>query len=232
MIKIHNNNCHACQASAFCAPQGLRQADKQQLKALVKKQHKIAKGEVLFAAGDSFKQFYIAHHGAFKSVLQTRDGREQVMHFHFAGELIGLDGVENGHHQLTVRALQPALLCEIPQTQLLALASQMPALQLQIFTMMSVNVNQHLGLPANSTASERLALFLCHVAKRQQQDSSEQFALDLPMSRHDIASYLGVAVETISRTFSQFEKQGMLQVSGKRLFIIDAHQLKMATTQG
>lgn len=222
-----SKNCQRCQASPFCLPTGIAFNEIEQLHHLVKKQKKVNKGETLIKSGQRFDYLYIANRGALKSILPSKDGSEQIVNFHFIGELIGLDGVDSGQHQFSVIALQPAQLCAITHEQLLNLAMLMPSLQRHLFKLMSMNFNQKFSLAANSTARQRLALALIHIASRLSGDATCTTALNLPMSRQELANYLGLAMETVSRLLSDFKQEGLINISGKQLTIADHSTLKM-----
>jgi CRP/FNR family transcriptional regulator len=202
---------------------------------LVAVRRKVARGERLYQAGDPFEAVYAVWTGFMKTCIASSDGREQVSGFHMGGELIGLDGIGNRRHQIDAIALEDSQVCVIPFPDLEALAACMPALQQQLHRVMSREIvhNQSVMLLLGSMhAEERLAAFVLNLANRLQARGFSSSAIVLRMSRDEIGSYLGLKLETVSRTFSKFQAQGLLFVRHRQIEVLDPVGLQQVLDGG
>jgi CRP/FNR family transcriptional regulator len=190
---------------------------------------KVEMGETLYREGDKFRHIYAVRAGTFKSTLTLADGREQVSGFQIAGELMGLDGVAAGHHASTAIALEDTEVCAIPYAHLNELAQQSANLQMVMARLMSREiVREHslMMLLGSMNADERLAAFLVNMSQRMKARGYSANEFHLRMSRAEIGSYLGMKLETVSRTFSAFQQQRLLEVDKKHIRILDLEGLK------
>ena len=216
--------CSTCHLKDLCLPCGLPQPDVERLDALRFARRRIKQGEVLYHAGDRFDVIYAVRSGTFKTSLAMKDGREQVTGFQMAGELLGLDGLAHGRHPGTATALEDAEICAIPYAHLSHLAARSPELHHVISRLMSREiVREHtlMMLLGSMNAEERLAAFLLNVSQRMQARGYSALEFHLRMSRAEIGSYLGMKLETVSRTLSAFQDQGLVTVDKKHIRIVD-----------
>ncbi|MEO7548109.1 MAG: helix-turn-helix domain-containing protein [Ramlibacter sp.] len=223
--------CSACHLRELCLPRGMSGDDVEQLDRLGFGQRRVAAGRTLFREGDSFQYLYAVRSGTFKSSLTLADGREQVGGFHMAGELMGLDGVAHGRHASSTTALEDAEICAIPYVHLVKLAAAGNGLQDIVGRLMSREiVREHslMMLLGSMNAEERLAAFLLNVSQRMLARGYSASEFHLRMSRAEIGSYLGMKLETVSRTFSAFQQQRLLEVDKKHIRITDLAGLKRA----
>jgi len=220
-------SCRQCAVADLCLPVGLLESDLEQLEHIVKKRIECKRGDALFHLGEEFRYFYAIHSGSFKSVMLTEDGREQVSGFYLKSELIGLDAVDTGSYCYDMVALENAVVCAISFEELLQLAAKIPMIQRQVIKLMSQRIRIDESIPKNSHAQERLAAFLLNLTARLDRKQQADGSYTLPMSRQDIGNYLGLALETVSRLFSRFQKLGILEVKGKSLYIYDFRQLQI-----
>lgn len=226
--------CSTCHLRDLCLPCGLSSSDLQRLDGLLFGRRKVAAGDVLFHAGDKFQTIYAVRSGTFKSSLVLGDGREQVSGFHMAGELMGLDGVAHGAHASTATALEDSEICAIPYANLSGLAVDSPELQQIVSRLMSREiVREHslMLLLGSMNAEERLAAFLLNISQRMKARGWSAKEFHLRMSRAEIGSYLGMKLETVSRTFSAFQQQRLLDVDKKHVRITDLEGLTRAFEQ-
>jgi len=223
--------CSACHLKDLCLPCGLAEPDVQRLDGLMFGRRKLAMGESLYREGDKFQFIYAVRSGTFKSALALADGREQVSGFHLAGELMGLDALAAGKHASTATALEDTEVCAIPYAHLSELAAQSPNLQMVMARLMSREiVREHslMMLLGSMNAEERLAAFLLNLSQRMKARGYSPREFHLRMSRAEIGSYLGMKLETVSRTFSAFQHQRLLEVDKKHIRIVDLEGLTRA----
>ena len=174
---------------------------------------KVKSAQTLYREGERFQFVYAVRSGTFKSSLTLADGREQVSGFHIAGELMGLDGVAQGSHASGATALEDAEVCAIPYAQLTELAAGSSGTQHLVSRLMSREIvrEQSLMLLLGSmNAEERLTAFLLNLSQRLKARGYSAHEFHLRMTRAEIGSYLGMTLETVSRTFSAFQQQRLL----------------------
>ncbi|MBU8975802.1 MULTISPECIES: fumarate/nitrate reduction transcriptional regulator Fnr [unclassified Lysobacter] len=221
-------SCSQCSLQQLCLPAGITGPELERLDDIVRRRRAIGRGERLFRIGDPLASVYVARDGAFKTVSVTEDGEEQVLGFHLPGELIGLDALGGGAHRCEAIALGEANVCEVPFDQLTEIAAQLPGLQQQLLRVIGHSLNRdhdHMGMLVRRQANERIALFLHGLTERFRQIGQSPTAFKLPMSREDVARYLGLALETVSRGFTRLQEDEVILVHGRRVEILDVEEL-------
>lgn len=222
-------SCSNCSLRELCLPVGLNRDEMTQLDAVIRQSRRLKRGEYLFRAGEAFKSMYAIRTGFFKTSISSHDGREQVTGFQMSGELLGLDGVSANAHSCDAIALEDAEVCELPFNRMESLGRDIPSLQRHFFRLMSreiVRDQSVMLLLGNMKAEERLAAFLLNLSQRF---STRGFAANdfiLRMSREEIGSYLGLKLETVSRTLSKFQAQGWLKVEHKHIQLLQPDMLR------
>ena len=226
--------CSTCHLKDLCLPCGLAGSDVQRLDGLMFGRRKVKPGQPLYREGEKFQFIYAVRTGTFKSSLALKDGREQVTGFHMAGELMGLDGVAQGTHASTATALEDAEICAIPYAHLNELAAGNSNMQHIVSRLMSREiVREHslMMLLGSMNAEERLAAFLLNLSQRMKARGYSASEFHLRMSRAEIGSYLGMKLETVSRTFSAFAHQRLLEVDKKHVRITNLEGLQQAVSR-
>lgn len=221
--------CSACRLRALCLPASLSNYELSQLDTLVNAQRPVARGQSLFQAGDRFDSLYAVRTGFFKTCATAEDGREQVTGFQMPGDLLGLAALDAGRHAVDAVALEDAQVCVIPFESLEAPSPGAHVLQRQLLKAMSRLIVRDHGvmlLLGSMRAGQRLAAFLLNLAQRLQALGYSGSALVLRMTREEIGSYLGMKEETVSRTFTGLQEQGLLEVRQRELRILDVAGLQ------
>ncbi|UCH53096.1 MAG: fumarate/nitrate reduction transcriptional regulator Fnr [Pseudomonadota bacterium] len=221
--------CKDCSLRELCLPLGLHEADLTALDRVVQRRRTLKKGETLYRYGDPLRSLYALKGGTVKTTGLMEDGRVQVTGFYMPGELLGVDAINADQHPCTAEALETVEVCDIPFHALEELAQKVPALQHQLFRIMSreiVRDEQMLMMLGRMTAEERLAAALVNFARRQARLGLSDRLLRLAMSRQDLGDYLGLALETVSRLFSRFQEEGLISVHGRQIEILDADRLR------
>ena len=227
--------CSSCNLRELCLPVGLNRDNLDRLDQLVVNRRNIARGESLFRAGDTFQSLYAVRTGFFKTRLSSMDGRDQVTGFQMAGELLGLDGIGTDNHTCDAVALEDSQVCVIPYDQLEELSREFNELQHQFHKIMSREIVRDHGvmlLLGSMRAEERLAAFLLNLTQRLQARGFSATELILRMTREEIGSYLGLKLETVSRTFSKFQDEGYLEVKQRQIRILDQDKLQNLVNSG
>lgn len=228
--------CKDCNLFQLCLPVGIDERELEELDSIIKRRRPLKRGEHLFQVGSPFQAIYAVRSGSIKTYSPTEDGHEQVTGFHLPGELLGLDAINLEHHPCAAKALETTSLCEIPFNRLEELSAHLPGLQHQLLKIMSKEIlHDHslLMLLGKKSAEERLAALLLSLSTRYQKRGFSPTDFYLSMSRNDIGNYLGLAVETVSRLFSRFQEEEILDVQRKHVCITDLVQLRcIANTKG
>jgi CRP/FNR family transcriptional regulator len=196
---------------------------------LVAHRRSIKRGGTLFRNGEVFTSLFAVRTGFFKTSLTTEDGRDQVTGFQMAGEIIGLDGIVNEQHTCDATALEDAEVCVMPFDRIEDISREVGALQKHVHRIMSREiVREHsvMLLLGGMRAEERLAAFLLNLVQRLQARGFSSQELILRMTREEIGSYLGMKLETVSRTFSRFADEGLIEVRQRHIHILDDQALK------
>ncbi len=210
-------------------PVGFDVADLARLDEVVATRRKIKQGQSLFNTGEAFTSLYAIRTGFFKTSVSTEDGREQVTGFQMAGEIMGLDGIVNDHHSCNAIALEDAEVCVMPFSNIEDLSREFPVLQRHVHKIMSreiVRENSVMLLLGNMRAEERLAAFLLNLVQRLHARGFSKSEFVLRMTREEIGSYLGMKLETVSRTFSKFADEGIVEVKQRYVRITDPDALQ------
>lgn len=216
--------CASCNLRELCLPVGLHARELARLDGLVAKRRSVPRGEHLFRNGERFEALYAVRTGFFKTCVSSEDGRDQVTGFQMAGELLGLDGISSDHHHCDAVALEDSSVCVIYYDQLEGLSREFNVLQHSFHKIMSREIVRDHGvmlLLGNMRAEERLAAFLLNLTQRLQARGFSASSLVLRMTREEIGSYLGLKLETVSRTFSKFQDEGLMEVKQRQLRILD-----------
>jgi len=210
-------------------PAGFTVDEMKRVDEVVEKRRRIKQGELLFSNGEAFTSLYAIRTGFFKTCVTSADGREQVTGFQMAGEIIGMDGIVSDHHNCNAVALEDAEVCEMPFASVEDLSRELPGLQRHVHKIMSreiVRENSVMMLLGNMRAEERLAAFLLNLVQRLHARGLSQSELVLRMTREEIGSYLGLKLETVSRAFSKFSEEGIIEVKQRHVKIIAPEALK------
>ncbi|MEO8717253.1 MAG: fumarate/nitrate reduction transcriptional regulator Fnr [Burkholderiales bacterium] len=220
--------CSSCNLRELCLPAGLCAEDLQRVENLVYARRRVKRGETLYQAGSAFSAVYAIRSGFFKTKLIDSNGREQVTGFFMVGELLGMDGIGGDYHGTAV-ALEDSEVCILPYALIEDLARDIPALQRRLHAVLAREIGRDHGimmLLGSMRAEERLATFLLNLSKRFLRRGYSSTEFHLRMTREEIGSYLGLKLETVSRLFSAFQKDGLIEVQQKHVRILDIEGLE------
>jgi len=221
--------CSSCNLRELCMPLGLNPEELERIDGLVASRRKVKRGATLFGIGEKFTSLYAIRTGFFKTCITSEDGRDQVTGFQMAGEVIGLDGIVNDSHTCDAVALEDSEVCLLPFDRIEELSNEIHGLQRHVHKIMSREIVREHGvmlLLGSMRAEERLAAFLLNLAQRLHARGFSQHELVLRMTREEIGSYLGLKLETVSRTFSKFAEDEIVEVKQRHVRILDTEGLK------
>ena len=222
--------CANCNVREICQPAGLTLAELDQVDELVNARKKLKRGDTLYRAGEPFDALYAVRSGFFKARITYEDGRDQVTGFSMAGEILGMDGIGNSTHNCDAVALEDSEVCCIPYARMEELSREIGSLQRHFHKLMSREIMRESGvmmLLGAMRAEERIAAFLLNLSQRLSARGYSPLEFHLRMTREEIGSYLGLKLETVSRAFSKFHKDGLIEIEQKFVRIKSIEGLKL-----
>ncbi len=196
------------------------------LHVLVEHTAPLGSGEIIFRVGEAFDSICAVRAGTVKTSVIDREGREHVLGFHLAGELIGLDAIAGDAYPCTATALDSVLLCRFSFPRLSELATRLPHLQQHLFRMLSRDIGRAAHLSGDFSADERMAAFLVDFSERLSARGFSDSRFQLTMSRTDIANFLRLAPETVSRVLKRFRSEKLIEVDRREIEIQNAGELR------
>ena len=223
------SSCSDCNLKGLCLPIAMDIKDIDKVDNIIKRSRPPQAGEHIYRTGDGFTSIFAVRSGSIKTYLLDDDGVEQVTGFYLPGEILGFDGIGTEKHGCNVMAMETSTVCEIPFERIEELSLQIPVLQRQFFQLMSQQIeadHQMMLTLSKKNAEGRVATLLISLSRRFGRRNLSPNSLRLPMSRMDIGNFLGLTIETISRTFSRLQKEGLIKVDGREIHINDHEQLR------
>jgi CRP/FNR family transcriptional regulator len=222
-------SCASCTLRELCIPQGMSDDELKLIDTVIERKKPVHKNDYLFRAGDTNRSVYAVLSGSVKTLVDNPNGEEQIVGFHLPGELLGMDGFSGDAHTCSAVALETSSVCEFPLESLDEVCHVVPSIQYAMRRIMGKEVvkdHAMLLLLGRMSAEEKLASFLISLSKRMAQRHWKPTEFHLTMPRQDIANYLGLAVETVSRLFAHLQEAEIIEVDRRRVNICDMERLK------
>jgi CRP/FNR family transcriptional regulator, anaerobic regulatory protein len=226
---FHKVDCLHCRIADLCLPHGLTQEEISRLETIVKRKLPVKTDDYLYRQAGQAQSVFIVKSGSFRSFISDADGVEQTIGFYLPGELMGLDALQNGRFHCSVVALETATVCEVPLPRLHELCSKIPSLQAQLMHIIGREIlseHDHIVLLGNRSAQEKMATFLLMLSTRYHSLGFSSTNFNLSMRRHDIANFLGLTIETVSRQLTDLSKTGIITVKQRSVQINKLDVLK------
>ena len=217
--------CSTCAFSAACLSEGYDKSELRDLHVLVEHVGPFREGDHIFREGDPFNAIAAVRAGTVKTYVNDANGREQVLGFFLPGEVIGLNAIHASRYPCNAVALDTVMLCRFSFPMMATLAGRMPGLQRHLFNLLSQDIGKASVLSGNFTADERLAAFLVMLSRRFAERGFSASRMRLTMARTDIANYLRLAPETVSRVLRRLQDEGVLKVDRRDMEILQPEVL-------
>ena len=219
------NFCSTCAFSQACLDEGMDKSALMDLHVLVEHVGPFHAGEHIFREGDPFEAIAAVRAGTVKTYVIDREGREHVLGFHLPGEVIGLNAIDGDHYPCNAIALDTVMLCRFSFPKIAVLATRLPGLQRQLFRLLSRDIGRAALLAGDWSADQRMAAFLVGLSRRLAARGFSPNRFQLTMPRTDIANYLRLAPETVSRVLRRFQEDGLLHVDRRELELVGREAL-------
>lgn len=220
------NFCSSCAFSAVCLASGYDKSRLREMHVLVEHTGPFDEGQHVFREGDEFNSIAAVRSGTIKTYVTDLEGREQVLGFYLPGEVIGLSAISRSRYPCNAVALEKVELCRFSFPKMATLATKVPGLQQELFRLLSEDIGKAGLLAGDFDADERLAAFLIALSRRYASRGFSAMRLHLPMSRTDIANYLRLAPETVSRILRRFRDEGLVRVERREIDLLDRERLE------
>jgi len=216
--------CAGCELT-----KGLSKEQIQELSKITSTEGKFERDDRIYRTGDRFKSIFVVQRGSIKTEAVTYDGRAVVTGFYLPGDLFGIEGIGNKTRSCDAVALSNAWVCELPFLQLEGLCRSNPALQHNLISVLGRKIGRddHAILMMHNMRAEcRVSRFLTIFHERLKSFYGEEIkVITLPMTKDDIAKYLGFTPETLSRILTKLSNEGVIRNRSKTIEILDIQSL-------
>lgn len=223
-VAPESTRCSTCMLNAICLPLGMARQDVVKMDELIKERIRLQKGGTLYRQGDAAEAIYGLRSGSLKTQIEDAGGQVQITGFLLPGEILGMDGLMNSQQLSHAIALEDSEVCIIRLDEMDRIAPQLPTLNLQLRRLMSKEISrshQQLLALGSLRSEQRLAAFLLNLSQRLQVLGYSPYEFILRMSREEIGNFLGLTLETVSRLFSRFAREGLIRVQQREVHILD-----------
>jgi len=221
--------CPVWALTDFPLAKGLDSNELPLIERLLTNRMRFRRGDTLYHFGTAFDALYAIRLGSCKTISIGRSGQEQVAGYHIIGDIVGVDGIASNVHECQAIALEDMEVYSFKFSQLESFArfSDRFRHNLHILLAQKLSREQSRALLLGTTcADQRLATFLLDLSERYTAHGFSSCEFVLRMTREEIGSYLGIKLETVSRVFSRFQDQGVLQVQGRLVKLLDLVALR------
>ena len=228
-LKALDNICHRCKLRNLCSVNILSASERKRFSDVTIHDERWDRGQHLFFPGDRLRFIYIVHSGSFKTYITNAKGDTQITGFYLQGDVLDLNIYNHAIQNYGVVALETSTVCKIPLAEFEMMEKQYPALSNTFLKIMSreIILKQRMMLVLSKmTAEQKVADFFVHMSTESKSRGYSSIAFNLSMSRTDIADYLGLTIETVSRIFKNFENKGIISAVRHQVSINDFETLK------
>jgi CRP/FNR family transcriptional regulator len=191
--------------------------------------HKRIARKVLFQQSTPLTDIYAVTSGAYKLCQLTESGEENVIGLRFPGELIGEDALYLKIYNYTALAVNESTVCKVSVEQMTSCGKLVPEIQQNFIDLLSrqnyVRQRNFQAYIGKKSADSLLAAFLLNIIERNTNYTGKNDSIELPINRNDIANFLGLRRETLSRVFSKFQKEQLIQIEGKKVQLLEQEKL-------
>lgn len=223
--KPHTNSCHECRIAHLCLASNLTKHQLRSIQELQFHSKVLNPGEHLCHQGEKHEHLYLLRSGILKSYFNKENGDEYVMQFHLPPELFGWEGIDDDQLSFSIVALDYSNVCEVPLSQLKEINRKHPEIQNQIFKLINQTVKRNNIAMLRTTAEQKVSTFILLLSKHYRTLGYPQYLCQLTMTHQDIANYLRIAPETISRVLHNLQHQGLIKVTRKKIEINNIEKL-------
>jgi len=224
-------SCENCAMNPVCQPVLSQHKSISLMDHYLNKRIAIKTGEKLFDKDETLSSIYAVCSGSFKRCKTNDNSDNNILGFRFSGELLGEDAIFHKKYNYRVIALEDSAICKVSVDELLNCSTIVPQLQSQLIELLSqqshVNQQEFNCLVAKRSAESLVASFLLNIMERNRQNTKQTNVISLAMSRDNLANFLGLRRETLSRILSKLQKNELITISGKSIKINNIDKLAL-----
>jgi len=225
-------DCKECSLASTCLPSAFDERNAHKLDKIVSATKNHSRHQSIYHQGGDFQSLYFVKSGALKTYITNSKGDENITGFYLPGDIVGLESISKNHYLSTAKTLMDSRLCKVNYQELAKLRKNTPSLSdwaINLFSQSLASGHDFFNCLSQHTAVARLATFLLTLSKRTSRSEKYQTDFQLPMSRQDIGSYLGLANETTSRAFTKLVEKNCIQKMNKEIHIVDIGALQQCS---
>ncbi|MDX1351443.1 MAG: fumarate/nitrate reduction transcriptional regulator Fnr [Thiomicrorhabdus sp.] len=229
MKSAFNASCLNCGLQKICFPTGLLKSDIDRLDNIVERKSPLKKNQHLYETGQKFNSIFAIRAGVIKLYSYSDSGEEIVHGFYLPGDVVGFDGLVEQYYQYNAVALDSTSVCTLPYNELNELSMKIPNLNQQIMMVMGKKMQDgrlHSELLIKRNADQRVAQFIWNMAERHKGRGYAHDEFRLSILHRDVALYLGLTPETVSRILAKFNSNKIVSWKRKEVIIHNESQLK------
>lgn len=232
VLGASESGCLGCPSRSSCIVKQLDKHDILRFERIVHHEKPKRKAKHLYWQDAAFKSIYIVRSGAVKTYRISENGRERVLGFHLPGEMVGLDGFYKNRYSTSAVALDTTAVCELSYEKLSALLTQTPDLLRHFLSIVysETIAEQKKHFLDSKTVEEQVAAFILDLSARYRRRKLSGMSFQLSMTRRDIANYLGMAMESVSRVLTRFQQRGWVEIHGHEITISDSLAIRNLLT--
>ena len=226
--KASNTPCESCPTARLCFLFSLPTKEQGRFLEIINQRAVVQRGQLLFDHGEKTTFLHFICSGSVKTYNNYDSGNQQIIRFGLPGDIIGLDSMYRKVYGYSAIALETSSVCQVPRNDFQNLAKNSPGLNQQIIEYLSNEIIHGDGLArvrGQKSARVRLAYFLVFMERRYARQGFSRDRINLTMTRREIADYLGMSTETVSRTFTQFQKEKIIDIASKQVTIKDRKRM-------
>jgi CRP/FNR family transcriptional regulator, anaerobic regulatory protein len=218
-----SHTCNICSLKEFCHDIELNSQELLQFEKITSRKIVVEKGGFLFEPGDSVAAIYVVQSGSVKLV----NGKAKIIDFYFSGDFIGLDAFDSSLHKTNAIAIEQTIFCIYDYTAIMKLINKIPRFSQFFLKILSKQLAQHFSsFNRHMDATQRICSFFKNISDRNQARGFSATHFTLSMKRHDIANFLDLANETLSRTLQTLTHENVIRVENKQVHILDMDTLE------
>jgi CRP/FNR family transcriptional regulator len=226
--------CSNCNFGDLCMPSSFEVKEIKQLEKIVTHHKKINEGESVFLSGEELSALYSIRSGSFKVVITSEKGYEQIVSFKMSGEFMGLNGIDSDHYICNAIALEDSEVCVMPVSKFVNNSQESLLFQKYLNKHLSHALgerNKLVVLLGHTSASRRLGIFLSDIFDKLRVRGQSGTECILRMSRDEIASYLGLSSETITREFTKYSNNHILEINNRYIRLLKPEMILESTKE-
>lgn len=195
------------------------------------KHREYKKNEVIFSEGGKAETLYFVNEGKIKLYKYNKDGKEQILHILSDGDFFGeLNLLKESKYGFNAKALSDSKICTLGKDELKQILLSKPEIAIKVLEVVSERLSKIESLAQNLATNDvdsRMAYLLIDLGKKYGSEEENKLNINLPINREDMASYIGVTRETISRKLKKLEYEGIIKVDGtKKIVILNKKELE------